>query len=123
MTTYERRQRLLSLLREQPGIRTTEMARLLAVSKGTIRNDLCALEEEGALSRVRGGGVLKLDSAAGSSAFARRALANQTEFIDQTALPGVTYSYRVIVFNAAGEVMSLSTLESLPRFFLPILRK
>jgi FtsP/CotA-like multicopper oxidase with cupredoxin domain len=50
-------------------------------------------------------------------------LANQTQFVDQTALPGVTYSYIVVVFNAAGEVASASALESLPRFFLPILKK
>jgi hypothetical protein len=51
------------------------------------------------------------------------ALANQTEFIDQTALLGVNYDYRVIAFNAAGEVASLSALEALPRIFLPLVKR
>jgi FtsP/CotA-like multicopper oxidase with cupredoxin domain len=51
------------------------------------------------------------------------ALANQTGFVDQTALPGVTYSYIVIAFNAAGEAASETTLISLPRFFLPLVNK
>lgn len=57
MTLYERRQFLLELLRRQPGLRVPELARRMAVSEGTIRNDLDALEEQGRLSRVhlRGG--------------------------------------------------------------------
>jgi ribose transport system substrate-binding protein len=59
MTTYERRQRILGLLRERPGIRVPELARLLSVSEGTIRNDLRALEKAGELTRVRGGAVVR----------------------------------------------------------------
>jgi DeoR/GlpR family transcriptional regulator of sugar metabolism len=58
MTTFERRQRLVRLLQEQAGIKVTELAGLLGVSHGTIRNDLTALEEEGLLTRVRGGAAL-----------------------------------------------------------------
>jgi len=59
MTTFERRQRILTLLREQSGIKVTELAKLLEVSEGTIRNDLTALEEAEQLIRVRGGAVPK----------------------------------------------------------------
>jgi ribose transport system substrate-binding protein len=59
MTTYERRQRILVLLRERPGIRVPELAGLFSVSEGTIRNDLRALEKAGELTRVRGGAVVR----------------------------------------------------------------
>jgi len=55
----ERRQFLLELLRKQPGLRVPELARNLAVSEGTIRNDLNALEEQGQLNRVHGGAILR----------------------------------------------------------------
>jgi DeoR/GlpR family transcriptional regulator of sugar metabolism len=58
MTTYERRQSLLSILRKQPGLRVPELAVALSVSEGTVRNDLNALEEQGLLMRVHGGAVL-----------------------------------------------------------------
>ena len=58
MTTYERRQSLLNILRKQPGLRVPEIAKTLGVSDGTVRNDLNALEEEGRLKRVHGGAVL-----------------------------------------------------------------
>ncbi len=59
MTTYVRRQSLIQLLQKQPGSRVPELAHALEVSKGTIRNDLDALEAEGVLTRVHGGAVLK----------------------------------------------------------------
>lgn len=59
MTTFERRQRILALLREKSGVKVTELAALLEVSEGTIRNDLTALEEADQLRRVRGGAVSK----------------------------------------------------------------
>ena len=58
MTTYERRQSLLDLLRKQAGLRVSELAEVLDVSEGTIRNDFNALEEEGRLKRVHGGAIL-----------------------------------------------------------------
>lgn len=57
MISFERRQRILALLREQPAVKVSELARQLSVSEGTIRNDLNALEGEGRLTRVRGGAV------------------------------------------------------------------
>ncbi|MGQ9490448.1 MAG: substrate-binding domain-containing protein [Anaerolineae bacterium] len=59
MTTFERRQRILALLREKPGIKVTELAHQLGVSQGTIRNDLTALEQSNQLKRVRGGAVIQ----------------------------------------------------------------
>ncbi|HFC11272.1 MAG TPA: DeoR family transcriptional regulator, partial [Anaerolineae bacterium] len=57
-TTFERRQAIVRVLGEQPGVRVPELADLLDVSLGTIRNDLNALQAEGQLRRVRGGAVL-----------------------------------------------------------------
>ena len=58
MTTFERQQRLLDIIRKQPGIRVPEIARTLDVSEGTIRNDLRALSKTGQLTRVRGGAIV-----------------------------------------------------------------
>ena len=58
MIGFERRQHILRILADKPGIRVTQLAEQLAVSEGTIRNDLTALEEEQQVRRVRGGAVL-----------------------------------------------------------------
>lgn len=58
LTTFERRQNILRLHADRPGLRVTEMAEILQVSEGTIRNDLNALEAEGKMRRVRGGAIL-----------------------------------------------------------------
>jgi ribose transport system substrate-binding protein len=71
-TAFDRRKRLLSLLQKQPGIRVPELAAQLQVSQGTVRNDLNALAEAGALERVRGGGVPAEDHPAKSAAFDAR---------------------------------------------------
>ena len=72
MTTYERRQSLLDILRIQPGLRVPELAQALDVSEGTVRNDLNALEEEGRLRRVHGGAVLNQQAQFQNSSFVRR---------------------------------------------------
>lgn len=72
MTTYERRHSLLDILSKQPGLRTSELARALGVSEGTIRNDLNALEEEGRLKRVHGGAVLNIQDQFQNKSFIRR---------------------------------------------------
>ena len=59
MTTYERRQSVLELLHKQPGLRVPELADALAVSEGTVRNDLNALESAGRVTRVHGGAILR----------------------------------------------------------------
>ena len=58
MTVYNRRKALLDLLRNQSDLHVSELAATLAVSDGTVRNDLNALEAEGQLFRVHGGAVL-----------------------------------------------------------------
>lgn len=72
MTTYERRQSLLEILRSQPGMRVPEVAQTLGVSEGTVRNDLNALEEEGRLRRVHGGAVLNEQNQFQNHSFVRR---------------------------------------------------
>jgi DeoR/GlpR family transcriptional regulator of sugar metabolism len=72
LTTYERRQSLLDILRKQPGLRVPELAKALDVSEGTVRNDLNALEDEGRLKRVHGGAVLDDQEHFQNNSFMRR---------------------------------------------------
>jgi len=72
LTTYERRQSLLELLRKQPGLRVPELALALDISEGTVRNDLNALEEQGRLMRVHGGAVLNQRDQFQNQSFERR---------------------------------------------------
>jgi DeoR/GlpR family transcriptional regulator of sugar metabolism len=72
LTTYERRQSLLDILRKQPGLRVPELALALDVSEGTVRNDLNALEEQGVLMRVHGGAVLNQQDQFQNISFVRR---------------------------------------------------
>lgn len=59
LTPYARRQSLLTLFQQSPGIRVSDLAEALSVSEGTVRNDLNALEQEGKITRVHGGAVLR----------------------------------------------------------------
>jgi DeoR/GlpR family transcriptional regulator of sugar metabolism len=72
LTTYERRQSLLEVLRNQPGLRVPELAVALKVSEGTVRNDLNALANEGQLRRVHGGAVLNDQPQFQNNSFLRR---------------------------------------------------
>jgi DeoR/GlpR family transcriptional regulator of sugar metabolism len=72
LTTYERRQSLLDILRKQPGLRVPELAIALDVSEGTVRNDLNALEVEGRLKRVHGGAILNDQDQFQNNSFVRR---------------------------------------------------
>jgi len=72
LTTHERRQSLLDILRKQPGLRVPELASALNVSEGTVRNDLNALETEGKLKRVHGGAVLNNQDPFLNNSFVRR---------------------------------------------------
>ncbi len=78
MTTFERRQRILALLREQSNVTVTELAKMLAVSEGTIRNDLTALDEAQQLMRVRGGAVMRDNHQVQTPALAAKARVNAT---------------------------------------------
>ena len=79
MTTYERRLSLLEMLKEQPGLRVPEVAQIMEVSEGTVRNDLNALEKEGFLTRVHGGAVLSPSKQLLHPAFSTRHQFNATE--------------------------------------------
>lgn len=59
MTTYERHQTILRLLQERGSVKGIELAKILQVSEGTIRNDLTALEQQGELERIHGGAIAK----------------------------------------------------------------
>ena len=77
MTTIDRRYHLLKFLREQPGIRVPDLARLLVVSEGTIRNDLNALSNSGQLTRVWGGGIPVAEERGMSSDYTTRSRKNE----------------------------------------------
>ena len=76
MTTFERRRRIVDLLREKSSLTVTELTTLLEVSEGTIRNDLTALAESQQLMRVRGGAVLHDNLQNNSPIFETRARTN-----------------------------------------------
>jgi DeoR/GlpR family transcriptional regulator of sugar metabolism len=77
LITFERRQRLITILREQPGLRVPEVAELLDVSEGTIRNDLNSLAGTGQVIRVRGGGVLLDEQSSRSAIFSTRLMTHR----------------------------------------------
>jgi DeoR/GlpR family transcriptional regulator of sugar metabolism len=64
VTTFDRRQQILRILRDNSSVRVTDLARMLEVSEGTIRNDLTALDEEQLLTRVRGGAISREEALA-----------------------------------------------------------
>lgn len=72
MTTYERGQSLLQLLQKQPGLLIPKMAQALDVSQGTIRSDLEALKEEGVITRLHSGAVLKIKLLLFDTSFGQR---------------------------------------------------
>jgi DeoR/GlpR family transcriptional regulator of sugar metabolism len=62
LTTFERRQKMLELMRKQTGLSVPEFAEILKVSQGTVRNDLNALATQKLITRVRGGGTVIPDA-------------------------------------------------------------
>ncbi len=72
MTSFERQQQLLDLIRKQPGIRVPKIATQLGVSEGTVRNDLRKLAQSKQITRVRGGAMVGPQSGQ-SAAFSSRA--------------------------------------------------
>ncbi len=72
LTTHERRQTVIELLRKQPGLRVPELAEALDVSEGTVRNDLNALELAGSVMRVHGGAILREQAGFNNMSFSVR---------------------------------------------------
>jgi len=78
VTTFERRQKLLELMRKQPGLSVPEFAEIFHVSQGTVRNDLNALADQKLIARVRGGGTVPADPVVATGAgFSARRLVNE----------------------------------------------
>ena len=59
MIPAERRARIVELLQERRAVRVSVLSADLGVSEMTIRRDLERLEQEGLLSRMHGGAILK----------------------------------------------------------------
>ena len=57
MTTEQRKQKILEILKEKDSVRVTSLSKLFGVSEVTIRSYLEELEKKGFLSRVHGGAV------------------------------------------------------------------
>lgn len=57
MTTEQRKQKILELLKKNDTVRVTNLSRLFGVSEVTIRSYLEDMEKKGLLSRVHGGAV------------------------------------------------------------------
>lgn len=75
-TVFERRQAILNLLKEQTSVKVTDLAEILDVSEGTVRNDLQALDETGQIRRVRGGAVTSMQYLAQGQQIRERAQIN-----------------------------------------------
>ena len=58
LTSDERRERIIEVLRQQDEVAVVELSQRLGVSEVTTRKDLQQLEEQGYLTRVRGGAVV-----------------------------------------------------------------
>ncbi len=58
LSSDERRERIIGVLREQDEVSVVELSQHLGVSEVTTRKDLQQLEEQGYLTRIRGGAVV-----------------------------------------------------------------
>lgn len=58
LSSEERRERIIDVLRQQDEVTVVELSHRLGVSEVTTRKDLQQLEEQGYLTRVRGGAVV-----------------------------------------------------------------
>lgn len=58
LSSEDRRERIIQVLREQDEVSVSELSQRLGVSEVTTRKDLQQLEEQGYLTRVRGGAVV-----------------------------------------------------------------
>jgi len=78
MTSYERRQQILTLLLKNKTLTNEELQSTFTVSASTIRNDLSALQNKRQLKRTHGGAVL-YDEIDSNLSFKNRQSKNQLE--------------------------------------------
>ncbi|MFF3494712.1 substrate-binding domain-containing protein [Streptomyces sp. NPDC002795] len=99
MLVAQRRERLLTELRASGGLKVVELAVRLGVSRATVRRDLLDLENEGELSRVRGGAMLATpEPEAGAGRLpAPRAAEPPPERTLGLLVPSATYYYPRVV--------------------------
>ena len=57
MLQYERFEKIIEMLRQQPSVRVTDLVPILDASESTIRRDIAELDKEGRLRKVFGGAV------------------------------------------------------------------
>lgn len=57
MDTYERKQKILEILRHDGRVKVSDLSRMFGISEVTVRTDLADLEAQDLLSRVHGGAI------------------------------------------------------------------
>ncbi|WP_042401864.1 substrate-binding domain-containing protein [Streptacidiphilus carbonis] len=107
MLAQQRHDYVLGQLRTHGAVRVTDVVAGLGVSDGTVRRDLELLEQQGQLTRVRGGAVLPAGSAAGAAPAAEvRAGAAPAEPLPAEGavvgmlVPSATYYYPEVIRGA-----------------------
>lgn len=108
-SAYERHQNILSLLEAMDSVRVSDLATRLGVSENTIRADLELLDEQGQLTRVRGGAVPKDAPSIPAANGHRRSQTNiaQKQWIAQWAASMVEDN-DTIMLDASSTVMQIA---------------
>lgn len=108
-TVFERHQAILNLLKEQASVKVADLAEMLDVSEGTVRNDLQALDESGQIRRVRGGAVASMQYVAQGAHIRERALVNaeQKDWLARWASSHID-SGDVIFLDASTTVLAIA---------------
>jgi DeoR/GlpR family transcriptional regulator of sugar metabolism len=108
MLAPERRNRVMKILNEHKQLLVKETSIELAVSEGTLRNDLKILEEDGLLERTHGGAVLPKPHTT-ENTFHSRSLTNQSEkkMIGKAALQFVQNG-QCIILDASSTSLELA---------------
>ncbi|MHA6763518.1 substrate-binding domain-containing protein [Streptacidiphilus sp. PAMC 29251] len=96
MLAQQRHDYLLEQLRAHGAVRSTDVVAGLGVSDGTVRRDLELLEQQGQLTRVRGGAVLPPGSPAASAAGA----ASAEGAVIGMLVPSTTYYFPEVIRGA-----------------------
>lgn len=100
----------MQLVSERSGIKVTELAKLLDVSEGTIRNDLAALDDEQRILRVRGGAVVTEQHRSRFGALAHSRSGSETEQRIAKWAAGLVENGDVILLDASSISLSMALL-------------